>query len=204
MLGARSKAVTSSPEVKPRPGEAINQELQQLAAGVTARQFNERLHIRAREILEEAYESAAELRIEALGRIREQLDRVGKVENDTRSRLDEQADTLRAQAALEAKLALQRAQRDGDTIVAKAREQADHIVQQTIREAEAIKASARREAQEIVADARQITDEARRRVQAVESLEQQFERTANEFVKWLGYPINNKQTRAARLAGHTK
>jgi len=204
LLGARSKAVAASPEVQPRPGEAITRELEQLAAGATARQFTERVYARAREILGEAYESAAELRLEALGRIREQLHRVGEAEIDSRSRLDEQADTLRAQAALEAKLALQRAQRDGDALTARAREQADRIVHETIQQAEEVKASARREAQEIIAEAREITDQARRRTQAVETLEQQFERTANEFVKWLGYPINNKQNRAARMAGKTR
>lgn len=197
--GFRAKAIASSPEVAPRPVHLIDRELAAMAQGVTTREFTEKVYTRAREIIEDAYESAAELRIEALSRVREQLDRVTRSESDTRSRLDEEADALKAQATLESKLALQRAQREADTLVARARSLGQQTVQSANEHAATVRAQSQREAQAIVQDARRITEEARQRIHEVERLEEQFERVARDFVQWIGGSVDTKQSRLARI-----
>lgn len=170
-----------------------------MAQGVTTREFTEKVYARAREIIEDAYESAAELRIEALSRVREQLDRVTRSESDTRSRLDEEADALKAQATLESKLALQRAQREADQLVARARSLGQQTVDSANEHAATVRAQSQREAQAIVQDARRITEEARQRIHEVERLEEQFERVALDFVQWIGGSVDTKQSRLARI-----
>lgn len=197
--GFRAKAVASSPEVAPRPAQLIEKELEAMARGATSREFTEKVYGRAREIIEEAYESAAELRIEALSRIREQIDRVNKTETDTRSRLGEEADALKAQATLESKLALQRAQREADAIVARARAHGQQVVQAANEQAAAIKAEAQREAAGVADDARRVAEDVRQRIREVERLEAQFERVALDFAQWLGASVDTKQSRLARI-----
>lgn len=197
--GFRAKSIASSPEVAPRPAHLIDRELAAMAAGASGREFTEKVYARAREILQDAYESAAELRIEALSRVREQLDRVTRTETDTRSRLDEEADALKAQATLESKLALQRAQREADAVVARARALAEQTVKSANEQAAAVRAEAKREAQGVVEDARRITQEARNRIHEVERLEEQFEKVALEFTRWLGASVDTKQSRLARI-----
>ncbi len=197
--GFRAKAIASSPEVAPRPAHLIDRELAAMAQGVTTREFTEKVYTRAREIIEDAYESAAELRIEALSRVREQLDRVTRSESDTRSRLEEEADALKAQATLESKLAIQRAQREADAVVARARALAEQTVKSANEQAAAVRTEAKREAQGVVEDARRITHEARNRIHEVERLEEQFEKVALEFTRWLGASVDTKQSRLARI-----
>ncbi len=199
LAGFRAKAIAVSPEVSPRPAQLIEKELEAMARGASSREFTEKVYNRAREILEEAYESAAELRIEALSRIREQIDRVAKSESDTRSRLGEEADALKAQATLESKLALQRAQREADAIIARARSHGEKVVQSANEHAAAVKSQAQHEARGVVDDARRITEEARQRIREVERLEGQFERVALDFAQWLGASVDTKQSRLARI-----
>ncbi len=172
----------------------IERELDDLARGADARRFGDRVYDRARQILEEAYESASELRLEALSRIREQMSASERAGTDLRTRATEESKTVRAQAQTEAQLALQRAQREADAVVANARATAQRIAEGAHAEAEAIQKRAQREAQEVHDAAARALADARTRLEETERLEAEFEATARSIAKWLGLTVDHDRS----------
>ncbi len=170
-------------------GAALEAEINRLGQGLDARRFGEKIYERARQVLEEAYESAAELRLEALSRVREQMTANEKAGADVRARANDEAQALRSQAAAEAQLALQRAQREADAIVANAQSTARRIAEGAQSEADAIQKRAQREAQEVHDAAARALADARLRIEELERIEANFDANAREIAKWLGLTV---------------
>lgn len=188
-----------------RPSASIlERELDELARGGDARRFGDRVYERARQILEEAYESAAELRLEALSRVREQMSASERAGSDLRTRAAEEANTLRAQGQAEAALALQRAQREADAVVANARATAQRISEGSHAESDAIQKRAQREAQEVHDAAARALSEARARVQEIAQIESEFEQNARAIAKWLGLEIEPERNIFKAIKGGKK
>jgi len=198
MLETRQKGV-SPVELRPS-ATLLERELDELARGGDARRFGDRVYERARQILEEAYESASELRLEALSRIREQMSASERAGTDLRTRATEESATVKAQAQTEAQLALQRAQREADAIVANARATAQRIAEGSHAESEAIQKRAQREAQEVHDAAARALAEARTRLEEIERLEGEFEATARGIAKWLGLTVDHDRSLFRGLA----
>lgn len=175
-------------------GAALEAEINRLAQAPDARRFGEKVYERARQVLEEAYESAAELRLEALARVREQMTANEKAGADVRSRANDEAQAMRSQAATEAQLALQRAQREADAIVANARSTARRIAEGAQAEADAIQKRAQREAQEVHDAAARALADARLRIEEIERIEASFEANAREIARWLGLTVEPERS----------
>ena len=166
------------PEPVSLHGAALESEINRLAQASDARRFGEKVYERARQVLEEAYESAAELRLEALSRVREQMTANEKAGADVRTRANDEAQAVRSQAATEAQLALQRAQREADAIIANARSTAQRIAEGAQDEADAIQKRAQREAQEVHDAAARALADARVRLEEIERIEASFDANA--------------------------
>lgn len=175
-------------------GVALEAEINRLAQTPDARRFGEKVYERARQVLEEAYESAAELRLEALSRVREQMTANEKAGADVRSRANDEAQAMRSQAATEAQLALQRAQREADAIIANARSTAQRIAEGAQAEADAIQKRAQREAQEVHDAAARALADARVRLEEIERIEAAFDANAREIARWLGLTVEPERS----------
>jgi cell division septum initiation protein DivIVA len=101
---------------------------------------------------------------------------------------------MRSQAATEAQLALQRAQREADAIVANARSTARRIAEGAQAEADAIQKRAQREAQEVHDAAASALADARLRLEEIERIEASFEANAREIARWLGLTVEPERS----------
>ncbi|MPZ22012.1 MAG: hypothetical protein GEU28_00340 [Dehalococcoidia bacterium] len=165
---------------------AIEAEIGTLAQGVDAPTFLDKVYRRARQILEEAYESGSEIRLDALARVREQMGQTEQHTVEILNRALEEANRIKAQASTEAQLALQRAQRDADTIVGKASGEGEALRRKAMDDADKIRAEANRQADEICNSTSGSLDEANGRWLEMQRLEREFEQVARDFVRWVG------------------
>lgn len=143
---------------------------------------------RARDILEEAYESATELRLAALARIREQEAQTERQANAIISRARGDAERTAAQAAMEAQLALQRAQRTADEMVARARAEGEEVLAEARRRAADIADGARSQAVEVYDATAESLKAARERQAEMQKAEAEFETAVATFLRWVGLP----------------
>lgn len=172
---------------------AIDREMVDLGADSKERRFNERVYRRAREVIQDAYESAAEIRLDALRRVETQLEKTERQASEVLERARAEAEAVRAQGALEAKLTLQRAERDAETIVADAKTQFARILAAASQEAERIREEAQKEASELKTEAEKSLEDAHQRSTETARLEAEFDRAAREFVRWLGLDAKPEQ-----------
>jgi hypothetical protein len=177
---------------------AIDEELSDLGA-TPGPGLSERVYQRAREIIQDAYENASEIRLDALRRVEAQLEKTERQASDVVARAQTEAETVRSQAAVEAKLLLQRAERNAGAIIADAKQQFGRVLQAATEEAERIRAEAQREAAEVMNQAQLSLSEARQRSSEAARLEAEFDRAAREFVKWLGLETKQEQSLFGRV-----
>lgn len=178
---------------------ALDREMADLAGESEERRFNERVYSRAREIIQEAYESSSEVRLDALRRTEVQIEHAERLAGEVIERARIEAETLRTQAALETKLALQRAEREAEAIVAEAKEQYGRVLAAATADADRLREEAEREVAALKADAQTSLEEAHQRGRETARLEEEFDRTAREFARWLGLETKPKQKLFSRV-----
>ncbi len=194
----RAEAPARMPPTRPALS-IVDKEMHNLARMVDGSAVTEAALRRARAILEDAYESATEVRLDALSRVREQATSTDKAAEEILERARTEASRIKTQAALEAQLALQRTQRHADQVVARAQGDAERL----LREA---RAAAQKLRDESVEQARRASAAAARTVLTGNArpnnnrhpLEAEFDATAREFVKWLGLPAQPAPPREGR------
>jgi vacuolar-type H+-ATPase subunit H len=187
----------ASEETSARPGSAVDEEL--AAMGASDAMLSERVYRRAREVIQDAYENAAEVRLDALRHVESQLEKTERQASELLSGARVEAEAGRAQAVAEARLLLQRAQRDADAIIADAREQFVRITLAASEEAVRIRTEAESEAAELKKKADLGLAEAGQRSTEAARLEAEFDRAAREFVKWLGLESKPEQKLFGRV-----
>lgn len=139
-----------------------------------------------RTVVTEAYETAAEMRLEAISRVREQIAAAQQQAKDLLESAHEEAERITAQAAAEAEITRQRGRRDAESAVAEGRAEGDRIRRKAIDEAAGITESARLEAQEVLDSVAAALKQAQDRQLEIERLETEFNSVAQHFIKWLG------------------
>lgn len=140
----------------------------------------------ARTVVTEAYETAAEIRLEAISRAREQIAAAERQAKELQERAREEAERITAQAAAEAEITRQRGRRDAEAAVAEGRAEGDRIRRKAMDEAAGITESARLEAQEVLDSVAVALQQAQDRQAEIERLETEFNSVAQHFIKWLG------------------
>lgn len=140
----------------------------------------------ARTVVTEAYETAAEIRLEAISRAREQIAAAERQAKELQERAREEAERITAQAAAEAEITRQRGRRDAEAAVAEGRSEGDRIRRKAMDEAAGITESARLEAQEVLDSVAAALQQAQDRQAEIERLEAEFNSVAQHFIKWLG------------------
>ncbi len=197
---AAPRAETPARMPAARPALSIvDKEMHNLARMVDGSAVTEAALRRARAILEDAYESATEVRLDALSRVREQATATDKEAEEILERARTEAGRIKTQAALEAQLALQRTQRHADQVVARAQGEAERLVREA-------RAGVQKLREESVEQARRASAAAARTVLTGNArpnnkrhpLEAEFDATAREFVMWLGLPAQPAPARAGR------
>ncbi len=153
----------------------------------------------ARAILEEAYEGAAEIRLEALERTRDEGVRLEGELKRARAAAEEAGIEARSQASVEAQLVVQRARRIAEQTMARARTEAEAIIKSAEEAASAARQQADERTTEVLAYAERVMQELDGRRLETERLEAGLMGVANDFLRWMGLPQHRLKTLVGKL-----
>jgi hypothetical protein len=183
---------------------AVERELRDLMQRPGGQSSVDKAYERAREIIQEAYENATELRLAALGRIRGQEIQTERLAQEmvTRARAEAEgissqvqsivararaeAEQVVAEANVEAQRTVQGAQRTADQLLARAKADADRMRNAAQEEAAIALEQAKSQATEIYETASTSLTAARERQAQIQRAEAEFEAAAAKLFQFVG------------------